>query len=230
LSSDRRFGIIVEDDEWAIYSRGKSLSVWRMRNGESLGNRLPIKILDHLCRWLAKQWLVIAYGKDLRPPSLRERSVAASRAYDDAQLVEKKAAQDELAAWWSRHAFRAGDEELPNVFLERQADELVVSWDAAPSKTRFFGIDFGEEVVPVTFAVPILRQLIRARLNAMSLGKKDKSQLLAATSDGANAAYAILAQYKPSITVDWLTGQGFSENDARNFAVTGSPNGGSRPR
>src|SRR5207247_8603984 len=88
----------------------------------------------------------------------------------------------DIAAWWSRHAIRAADDELPNVFLERQADELVVSWDALPTPARFYNIPNGEEVLPITFAVPVLRQMVRARLKAMDLDAAQRSTLLPMTS------------------------------------------------
>src|SRR5438552_12450514 len=115
LSSDEAFGIVVDKDEWAISSRGKSLSVWRMKSDDGLGDRLPLSSLDHLCMWLAEQWPAIAYGKDVRPALLRELSGAASRAYDSAQLMGQTEGQNDIAAWCSRHAILAADDELPNV-------------------------------------------------------------------------------------------------------------------
>jgi hypothetical protein len=87
LCSDHAFGIVVENDRWAISSRGQSLSVWRSKHDDGLGDRLPLSSLDRLCTWLARQWSVIAYGQDVRPALLRELKVAASRAYDDVQLM-----------------------------------------------------------------------------------------------------------------------------------------------
>jgi Zn-dependent peptidase ImmA (M78 family) len=222
LSSDHCFGIRVEKDHWAIYSRGKSLSVWRTKKDEHMGDRLPLSRLDHLCIWLAQQWYVIAYGKDVRPPLLRELSVAASRAYDDAQLMRRTEGEDTIVAWWLRHAIRAADDELPNIFFERQADELVVSWDAAPTSTRFYSISYGEEVLPVSFAVPVLRKLVRNRLQSVTIEEKERSRLLMATSGDAAAGYVALKQYKPAISTAWLTRVGFSEGDARRFAVAGT--------
>ena len=185
-----------------------------------MGDRLQLSSLDQLCTWLARQWYAIAYGKDVRPPLLRELSVAASRAYDDAQLI--RPGQDAIAAWWSRHAIRAADGELPNLFLERQADELVVSWDAAPTSTRFYSISYGEEVLPVSFAVPILPQLVRSRLQSMMLSEEERSRLLMATAGDAAEGYDVLEHYKPSIDTAWLARMGFTDGDARTFAIAGT--------
>ncbi len=222
LSSDCAFGITVEDDRWSIRSRGRSLSAWRLKSDASPGDYLPMSSLDRLCLWLARQWFVIAYGGDVRPGALRELRAAASRAYEAAQLMRQAEAQGEVLAWWARHAIRAADEDLPNAFFERQADELVVSWDALPSSRRFYSIPNGEEVLSVSFAVPILRELVRSRLRSMPLDEAERSRLLTATSSDAAEGYAALSQYKPSIGKDWLSRHGFSDDDARYFGIAGT--------
>lgn len=221
LSSEHSIGIVIENGQWAIHSQKQTLTVWRTKSDASRGDRLSLEDLDRLCLWIARQWSVIAYGRDVRPVWLRERSVAACHAYDLAQFLPHEK-REELNAWWKRHAIRAASGELPNIFLERQADELVVSWDASPSSTRFYSIPSGEEILPVTFAVPVLRQLVRDRLKVMSLQEAERSILLASTSEDADNAYAVLAQYKPNISKKWLNGIAFSDDDARSFAIAGT--------
>lgn len=222
LSDDRAFGIGVEDERWSIHSRGRCLSAGRSRNDGSPDEWLPIRSLDNFCIWLARQWFVIAYGSDVRPIVLRELRVAASRAFEDAQLMRQAKAQGDVPAWWSRHAIRAADEDLPNIFFERQADELVVSWDALSTSSRLFSIPNGEEVLPVNFAVPVLRELVRARLGATRLDEAERSRLLTATSSDAAGGYAALTHYKPSIDKFWLNRYGFSDDDARRFVLAGT--------
>ncbi|MBL8800319.1 MAG: ImmA/IrrE family metallo-endopeptidase [Planctomycetia bacterium] len=221
LSGDRAFGIIVESDRWSLRSHGEFLSVWRKKNDADLGDGLEQSSLDRLCLWLARQWSAITFGNDIRPTPLRELKVAASQAYADVQLKGPSENQEEIAGWWSRHAIRATDAELPNFFFERQADELVVSWDAEPSLSRFYKIPYGEAVLPVNFAVPVLRQLVRARLKSMQLDEPERATLLSATAEDASSGYRALAHYQPTVSKAWLNSSGFTDEDARSFAIAG---------
>jgi len=222
LSEDRAFGIVVEKDHWGIYSRATALSKWQSKDKDASGESLPILILDRFCEWLADGWFVIAYGSDSRPARLRARGVSASRVYETAQHFGEVQREPEIQTWWARHAIRAADEELPDVFFERQADDLVVSWDPAPAPSRFYRAPRGEEVVPVDFAVPVLRQLVRARLKVMNMPEAKRNQLLAATSSHAAAGYEALLHYNLDISPGWLTGHGFTSRDAQEFALAGT--------
>ena len=221
FSSEHAIGIVIENNQWAIRSQKQTLSVWRAKNDTSRGDRLPLEDLDRLCLWLARQWSVIAYGNDVRPDWLRNESVAACYAYDLAQFLPREE-REELNAWWDRHAIRAASGELPNIFLERQADELVVSWDASPSSTRFYSIPSGEEILPVRFAVPVLRQVVQDRLKVMSLQEAERTSLLASTSEDVENAYIVLAQYKINLSKKWLRQIGFSDDDAGHFVIAGT--------
>ena len=71
LSEDRGFGIVVAQDRWSLHSRGKCLSSWRARGNGTGGDHLELsKGSDRLCEWVAKQWVVVAYGGDYRPQAL----------------------------------------------------------------------------------------------------------------------------------------------------------------
>ena len=97
-----------------------------------------------------------------------------------------------------------------------------MSWDALPTPARFYNIPNGEEVLPITFAVPVLRRLVRARLKALDLDEAQRSRLLASTAGDAADGYTALSRYQPSISKDWLVRHGISEDDARTFAIAGT--------
>lgn len=222
LSPKREFGLVVRSDGWAVHSLGSSICTWRSRVGGKNGDSLPLESLDRLCTWLARNWSVIAFGNDCRPKIVRESTVSANRAYENAQLLRQTNGHEEVSAWWSRHAIRAADGELPNFFLERQEDDLVVSWDASPTDTRYYSIPYGELVLPVNVAVPPLRRLVRSRLNALAISEVDRSHLLSLTAADATFAFGVLERYKGGVSREWLATHGFNDEDARAFAVTGS--------
>jgi len=221
LSEDHRVGIIIEPDSWQIRSRTESLTSWRSRNEAKFGDSLPLSSLDGFIVWLAQHWEEIAHGRDHRPASLQHRGAAASRAYDVAQL-DQSASTSEVKEWWSKHAIRAADEVLPNVFFERQADELLISWDATPSDERIYRISSGEQEVDVAFAVPVLRRLVQTRLRAMELPEGELSRLLETLSDDSTVGYAALSSYNSLITPRWLDQHGFSAHDAQQVALDGT--------
>ncbi len=222
LSEDRAFGIVVEKDHWGIYSRGTALTEWKSMDRNAGGESLPLDGLDRFCVWLAEWWFVIAYGSDSRPARLRTRGVSASRVYETTQYFGEVEKEPEIQTWWARHAVRAADEELPDVFFERQADDLVLSWNPAPAPSRSYTAPRGEEVVPVEVAVPVLRQLVHARLRVIDMPQDKRTQLLAATSSEAAAGYEVLSHYNIAISEGWLTGHGFTRRDAREFALAGT--------
>ena len=166
LSEDRGFGIVVAKDRWSLHSRGKCLTSWRAKGNGTAGEYLELSSLDRLCTWIAEQWGVVTYGGDYRPQTLRGYPVAASRAYENAELAHTTENDSEVPAWWSRHAVRAADPELPNLFFERQADDIVISWDAVPTSTRFYQIPTDEEITQVSVAMPVLRGLVKDRLKS----------------------------------------------------------------
>jgi Zn-dependent peptidase ImmA (M78 family) len=221
LSNERVFGIVVEESQWTIWSGRRRLSLWRSRgDGTSGGESLPLESLDRFCIWLARQWFAIAFG-DVRPERMRELRAAAARAYEDVRLIQRNA-DEVVSAWWAQHAIRAADEELPNVFLERQADDIVISWDAGPAPSRFYSIRSGEEVLPVNFAIPVLRDLVRDRLQSAQLDGAERSHLLNAVSDDAEHGYALVSRYTPSVDKHWLNRHGFLDDDARYFGAVGT--------
>ncbi len=222
LAEDRGFGIVVATDRWSLYARGECLSSWRVRSNGTGSDYLELASLHRLCSWLARQWPVIVYGGDYRPLLLRGYSVAASRAYENAQLAQATEQDEQLPAWWSRHAIRAADTELPNVFLERQADDLVVSWDASPTPTRFYQVPSGEEIIRVAVAIPTLRRLVTDHLKSADLGAAERQELVQVMLSDASAGYAALRCYNPLISDTWLASHGFSESDAQDFATSGT--------
>ena len=153
---------------------------------------LESALLKKFCAWLAMVWDAVAFGADVRPPALLEKGVSAARAYG-----EVAAGDPEVTEWWSRHAVRAADPGLPDLFLERQADELVVSW--------------GEQVavVQVAVAVPVLRSLVEAHCGIDGVGELLKM------------AYRAVNCYNSAATRDWLNKYRFSDSDARELAESG---------
>src|SRR5262249_40401841 len=140
------------------------LSMWKSKTDGTRGRLFSLDQLDRFCVWLAQHWYAIAYGKDPRPQVLREREVAACHAYADARINATSEEVIELQAWWDKHAIRAADPDLPNVFLERQGDDLVISWDESSSESRAFMIPYGTEITSARFAVPVLRRLVSSRI------------------------------------------------------------------
>ncbi len=56
----------------------------------------------------------------------------------------------------------------------------------------------------------------------MDIEGAERSRLLNATSSGVDEGYLALSRYKPSVDGDWLNRHGFSDDDARQFAVAGT--------
>ncbi len=195
LTRDGGFTIAIHHDGWTIDSRGRSLSKSRSRDADGAeAGKLTLESLDKFCGWLARNWLAIAYGADVRPAVLRDSKATASRAYETARRMRPTAhgEADELSGWWSRHAARDADCDLPNLFLERQADDVIVSWDASPSAGRFFTLSTGEEALPVDYCIPALRNLVRSRLKVMPLTEPDRATLMATASSDITVAYRAL--------------------------------------
>jgi len=222
FSEDRGFGIVVEKYRWSLHSRGKCLSSWRVKGNGTGGEYLELTSLDRLCTWVAKQWVVLAYGGDYRPKAIRGYPVAASRAYEIAELAHATENDSEVPAWWSRHAVRAADSELPNLYFERQADDIVISWDASPTPTRFYQIPTDEEIARVAVAIPVLRALVKDRLNLSHLGSNERQVFAELLASDSSAGYAAVKHYSSTIDDGWLASHGFSESDAQEFAELGT--------
>jgi hypothetical protein len=60
LCENQRFGIVLARNGWEIRSGGRSLSTWKSKADESRGRLLSTVQLNHLCEWLARNWLAIA--------------------------------------------------------------------------------------------------------------------------------------------------------------------------
>jgi len=219
LCENREFGLILEGEGWEIRAGTKSLSLWKSKADGNRGRLLTLDQLDRLCVWLARHWYVIAYGKYPRPPVLREREVAACRAYEDARTDATAGEVTELQAWWEKHAFRAADPDLPNVFLERQGDDLVISWDESSSENRAFMIPYGTEITSARFAVPVLRQLVGSRIVNVQIEPKFRRRVTTLDPD---VGYHALSSTFPSITPQWLIDHRFTVEDAREMALTGT--------
>ncbi len=222
LSDDRAVGFIVFADRCRIRTGTTSLATWQSRTDEKTADSLSLSRFDRFVVWLAEHWSEIAHGVDHRPHVLEHRGVAASRIYDNVKLDPSATSQQDVAEWWSRHAMRAADGDLPNIFFERQADELVISWDATPSDNRFYRIYSGEQAVPAAVAVPVLRRLVNSRLSAMQLTDDKRSRLLDRVSSDSATGYATLFSLNSTITAEWLTKQGFSEGQAQQVALSGT--------
>ena len=186
---------------------------------DSRGRLLTLEQLDRLCGWLARNWDVIAYGKDPRPPRLRGRKVSACQAYEEARIDATPEQLAELQSWWDKHALRAADPELPNVFLERQADDIVISWDETPSLTRSFMIPDGMEITSALFAVPNLRRLVGSRIANVEVAPEFQKRVIAVDPE---AGFLALRSTFPGITSQWLIDHHFLDGDARDMALTGT--------
>jgi Zn-dependent peptidase ImmA (M78 family) len=179
LSEDKGFGFTVRPDSWTVVSRDESLE-------------LEPGLLKKFCEWLAMVWYSVAFADDIRPPAILEKAVSAARAYSEAPIDNP-----EMKEWWGRHATKAADPGLPNLFFERQADDLVVSWDESIYVLR------------AAVAVPALRSLVESHCGMDRVGKLLKM------------AYRAVNHYNPVATRDWLKKYQFSDNDARELADTG---------
>ena len=111
LSEDKRFGFVIRPDSWTVVLENESLE-------------LNLELLKKLCEWLAVVWGAVAFGNDVRPPDILEEGVSAAKAY-----VKAPPDDPEMKEWWGRHAVKAADPGLPDLFFERQADDLVFSWE-----------------------------------------------------------------------------------------------------
>ncbi|OWK46962.1 hypothetical protein FRUB_00661 [Fimbriiglobus ruber] len=214
------FQITVEADKWFILSGRKQLTLWKTKGDDIRGDSLPLDQLDRLCGWLAKNWDAVAYGKHPRPKSLRDRrGVSACLAYKYAFSEANPDARGDLEAWWQRHAFRAADPELPNIFLERQGDEVVFSWDDSPSEEKLFLIFPGMQSTDARFAIPALRQLVASRFGSVKVEPKFKKRMTEPDSEeGFRAARSTIE----NVTDQWLVDRHFGSEDARDLARTGT--------
>lgn len=222
LVEDRQFGVVVANGRWSLRSREKCLSSWRLRGNGTGGEFLDLPSLERLCSWLARHWGTIAFGGDYRPLGLRTFQVAASRAYQSAELARAAESDPEVPGWRSRHAVRAADPELPNLFFERQADDIVISWDAAPTPTRFYEIATAEEITPVAVAIPVLRRLLKDCLKLEHAGSAEKQKFAEILAINSAAGYSAVKRYHASISGTWLASHGFSDTDAEDFAASGT--------
>ncbi len=113
MSDKHGFGVVIEKNRWRLYFGGKALSSWRLKSNNTGTDYLDLASLNDFCSWLANNWTTIAYGGDFRPAEIRDSMVAASRAYESAELVPSIANEVKVTEWWTRHAIRAANNELP---------------------------------------------------------------------------------------------------------------------
>ena len=179
LSEDKGFGFVVRSGSWDLVIAGETLAFEPGR-------------LQKFCGWLATVWDSVAFGGDVRPPAILVKGVSAAEAY-----AEVPADDPEMKEWWGRHAVRAADPGLPDLFFERQADDLLVSR--------------GENVhvFRAAVAVPVLRSLVEAHSEIERIGELLKM------------GYRVVNRYNSTATRDWLQKYRFSDRDARELADTG---------
>ncbi len=179
LSEDKGFGFVVRPDSWTVVSTAESFE-------------LEAELLKKFCEWLAVVWAAVAFGNDVRPPKILEEGVSAAKAYGEAPIDDP-----EMKEWWGRHAVKAADPGLPDLFFERQADDVVVSWD----KQVY--------VLPAAVAVPALRSLVESHSGIDLVGRLLKM------------AYRLVNGFNSAATRDWLKRYRFTDSDARELADTG---------
>lgn len=207
----------VGRSSWSLLSRDRLLTRGRTLDGLAFSS-LPLPVLDNFAKWLTANWDAICFSTDTRPLLILKSSASACRAYEVGKLHARSSAGDldDLQSWWSRHAIRAADGALPNLFIERQEDDIVISWDSSPSETAAFWIGSGVDALPADFAVPRLRELLQCRLNGPA----------ATTSPSRDAqfGYQILKSYRSqeAVSPDWLAAIGFSDDDSAQFAIAGT--------
>jgi Zn-dependent peptidase ImmA (M78 family) len=214
------FRVTIDANGWRIQSGRNRLTAWKSKRDDRRSDSLPLDQLDKLCGWLARNWDAVAYGKHPRPLSLRDRrGVSACRAYESAFRESQPDARGELESWWQRHAFRAADPELPNIFLERQGDEVVFSWDDSPSSEHSFQFFPGMESAAARFVVPSIRQLISRRFERVEVEPKFKKRVTQLTpEEGFRAARSTIDH----VTDQWLVDRRFNTEDALELARTGT--------
>ncbi len=217
IGNENELNVAFESSSWRLVSHERLLTRGRALNGTTF-TALPVASLDKAAKWLRDNWQAIAYSTDTRPRVALEGSASACRAFERARLHARQepGVLPDLESWWSRHAFRAADASLPNLFVERQDDEIIFSWDSSPSETCSFWIGAGIVAIPVSVALPRLRQLCAYR-GAEIVAPADQSAR-------ADIGYGILGAYNPreSVSPDWLAHRGFSARDSAEFAVSGS--------
>lgn len=179
LSEDEKFGFVVRPNSWTMVLGDDSLE-------------FELELLKKFCEWLAMVWDEVAFGNDVRPPAILEKGVSAARAY-----VEAPNDDPEMKEWWGRHAIKAVGPGLPDLFFERQADDLIVSWD-----NHVY-------VLQVAIAVPALRSLVESHSGIDRVGRLLKM------------AYRAINRFNSAATRDWLKKYRFTDRDARELAESG---------
>src|SRR5947207_6636109 len=80
-------------------------------------------------------------------------------------------------------------------------------------------IPYGTEITSARFAVPVLRRLVGSRIMNVALEPKFQKRVTAVDPD---VGYHALSSTFPKITPQWLIDHRFSEEDAREMALTGT--------
>lgn len=221
LSADQSLKVIVTGDRWSIYSRERCLTAWQDKASGICSDHLELSRLDDFCSWIAKNWWVIAYGHDVRPSVLRSRAVSATRAYENADLARATESNADVSEWWSRHAIRAADLELPNLFFERQSDQIIISWDATPSEKRLYRISPSEDAFRTIEVISALRKLVGDRLHARISDDPLRDDLKRVLETDSDAGYATVLGFNPTLSKEWLRHRGFDDEAARELATSG---------
>ena len=220
VGPNHEFDITIGSSSWNIVSGGSSFFT-RQANTQSPTPGFQPDSLEHLADWLRSNWEPIAFGTDVRPLSILEANASACRAYaiglDRTRQDHNR--REELERWWSRHAVRAADSSLPNLFFERQEDEIVISWDSTASTDAHFSIGAGLVSIPAEYAVPGLRNLMM-----MHCGRGRDSFPFGPRGYNSQAGLRILRSYRGAddVTAQWLDSMGFQASDSSQFAMVGT--------
>ncbi|MGE4103104.1 MAG: ImmA/IrrE family metallo-endopeptidase [Pirellulales bacterium] len=217
------FDIEIGKSSWSIVSGGRPLSS-RHANTRSLTLGFPLDGLEHLADWIRSNWEPIAFGTDVRPLSILETNPSACKAYAIGldRTRHDNDGREALERWWSRHAVRAADARLPNLFFERQEDEILISWDSTESTDARFSIGAGVVSIAAEYAVPGLRNLMM--LHCSNRGNGRDRYPFGPRGYNSQAGLRILRSYRAAddISRNWLDSVGFQESDSAQFATVGT--------
>jgi Zn-dependent peptidase ImmA (M78 family) len=205
----------VEPNTWSFWVDEKNLCRSLDTECKSKSDKLSSHDLESVITWLAEHWAEIFFNAAPRPAFLNDISdhMAASFAYKVGRLkLRNQSKQAELEGWRASHAFRAASDRLPNIFLERQGDELLISWDDSPAEPLYYLIHYGTRAIPINYAMGLFRDLIHWSRDQLRLGNLSRDCDLAGEQ---------LASRTWGVELEWLEGLGFQDSEATNFAQTG---------
>ncbi len=214
--------IEITSDSWRMRIGGRSVT--RHRH-DRLSDWLPRSELELLCGWITAHWQAVAFGADVRPSLIREGNVSACRALSEASpwLQADPQCKASLDEWAARHSVRAASARLPNIFLERMADDLVFSWNSEPAEGRTWDIHYGAHLIPASFGVPLLRDVCRHVASGVDPSARSKHPSAPPMPDWAEAIETLRGYHaSESLTEGWLGNAGFGHRQLSEFANSGT--------